>query len=202
MRTKFKAWAEPYILEHPEIRIFDEDISSLVDVTLEIGSGKGLFITEMAKKFPSTNFVGVERNVTCTGFMAKKIVEQEILNAKIIYGDASRLLVNLKDKVVNNIYLNFSDPWPKLRHEKRRLTSTTFLSTYTRILKDTGKIYFKTDNKELFLFSCDMFAENGFNIISRDENYDGKDEFDTQTEYEMKNRALNNPIYRIIMEKK
>ena len=148
MRTKFKAWAEPYILEHPEYRVFDEDISSLNDFYLEIGSGKGLFLLEMAKKNPSFNFVGIERNVTCSGFIMKKLVENEVSNAKLIWGDASRLLANFKDKTANKIFLNFSDPWPKERHTKRRLTSEFFLTNYFRILKDEGQIVFKTDNLE------------------------------------------------------
>ena len=201
MRTKFKAWAEPYINEHPEYRIFDEDISSLKDIYLEVGSGKGLFLLEMSKKYPNYNFVGIERNVTCSGFTMKKLVENEVSNAKLIWGDASRLLVNFQDKSVNKIYLNFSDPWPKDRHTKRRLTSELFLSSYYRILKDDGLIVFKTDNEELFDFSKESFTANKFNIIKENRNYDGLDNDDYPTEYETKKRDAGLTIYKIILEK-
>ncbi len=202
MRTKFKAWAQPYIEEHPEVSFYDEDLSSLDDFYLEIGSGKGDFITNMALKFPDLSFVGIEKNVTCAGFAYKKIVNSEVKNAHMLYADAEKATPKLKDKSVKIIFLNFSDPWPKVRHHKRRLTSERFLQEYLRILKDDGRLIFKTDNVDLFEYSLKLLPENGFKIISYTDNYDGLDEFDTQTEYEQFFRNEGSPIHRVIVEKK
>ena len=197
MRTKFKAWAEPYLLEHPEASYKEEEISSLDNFILEIGSGKGEFLIKMANKFPNETFLGIEKNVTCAGITCKKLVENEISNAKIIFNDVEKLFPLFKDKSVKNIYLNFSDPWPKKKHHKRRLTNKRFLDSYRRILKDDGLIIFKTDNDELFEDSLLEFEENNFHIIEVDRNYDGLDDIDTCTEYEEFFRNENIAIKRV-----
>ena len=201
MRTKFKAWAEPYLNEHLEYSLTDEELSKLDNFQLEIGSGKGEFLVRMSNKFPSEQFLGIEKNVTCAGISVKKLVENEVQNVKFLHRDAQEVVKLLKDKSVNNIFLNFSDPWPKKRHYKRRLTSVNFLNEYRRILKDDGKIIFKTDNTDLFDYSIEMFKENNFNIVKIDNNYDGLDEFDAQTEYEEFFRNENTPIHRLIVSK-
>ena len=201
MRTHFKAWAEPFINEHPEYSLTDEEISQLEGFQLEIGSGKGEFLLRMANKFPNELFIGIEKNVTCAGISMKKLVENEINTAKLIYRDGGEIVKIIKDKAVKNIFLNFSDPWPKKRHHKRRLTSINFLNEYRRILADDGKIIFKTDNTDLFEYSIEMFKENNFNIVSIDNNYDGSDPFDAQTEYEEFFRNEGTPIHRLIVSK-
>lgn len=201
MRTKFKAWAEPYINEHPEVSLLEEEIKQLDNVYLEIGSGKGDFIVQMANKFPKLKFVGIEKNVTCAGFCYKKIVTSGVKNAKMLFNDATNVTPLIKDKSVNVIFLNFSDPWPKVRHHKRRLTSEKFLKEYLRILKDDGKIIFKTDNVDLFEYSIEMLPLNGFKIVSKDSNYDGLEEFDAQTEYETSFREKGVPINRLVVVK-
>ena len=201
MRTKFKAWAEPYLNEHLEYSLTDEELSKLDNFQLEIGSGKGEFLVRMSNKFPSEQFLGIEKNVTCAGISVKKLVENEVQNVKFLHRDAQEVVKLLKDKSVNNIFLNFSDPWPKKRHYKRRLTSVNFLNEYRRILKDDGKIIFKTDNTDLFEYSIEMFKENNFNLVKIDNNYDGLDEFDAQTEYEEFFRNENTPIHRLIVSK-
>ena len=201
MRTKFKAWAEPYINEHTEVMLKGEDLSSKKDFVLEIGSGKGQFLVLMSQKFPNLDFVGIEKNVTCSGFTAKKLVENEIKNAKLIFDDAERVLVNVKDNSIDTIFLNFSDPWPKKRHTKRRLTSEKFLNEYYRVLKLDGKLIIKTDNDDLFAFSKEMFEESKFNIISCTDNYDGNDDFDAITEYEESFRSVNKNINRMVLKK-
>ena len=201
MRTKFKAWAEPYLNEHLEYSLTDEELSKLDNFQLEIGSGKGEFLVRMSNKFSSEQFLGIEKNVTCAGISVKKLVENEVQNVKFLHRDAQEVVKLLKDKSVNNIFLNFSDPWPKKRHYKRRLTSVNFLNEYRRILKDDGKIIFKTDNTDLFEYSIEMFKENNFNIVKIDNNYDGLDEFDAQTEYEEFFRNENTPIHRLIVSK-
>lgn len=201
MRTHFKAWAEPFINDHPDYSLTDEEISQLEGFQLEIGSGKGEFLLRMANKFPNELFIGIEKNVTCAGISMKKLVENEISNAKLIYRDGGEIVKIIKDKAVKNIFLNFSDPWPKKRHHKRRLTSINFLNEYRRILADSGRIIFKTDNTDLFEYSIEMFKENNFNIISVDNNYDGNDQFDAQTEYEEYFRNEGTPINRLIVSK-
>lgn len=184
MRTKFKPWAEPYILEHKEVSLTEEEISKLNDFNLEIGSGKGEFLLLMAEKFPNEFFLGVEKNVTCSGFACKKLVENEINNAKLVWNDVVNVFPLIKDKSVKHIFLNFSDPWPKKRHFKRRLTSEKFLLEYKRILTKDGQLIFKTDNLDLFNYSLELFKENGFKIIELTNDYLGEDNYDAKTEYE------------------
>ena len=201
MRTKFKAWAEPFINEHPEVMCPFDKLNDFVPYYLEIGSGKGQFLVDMAKKFPTLTFIGVERNVTCAGFTAKKLVESEIKNAKLVYADAAQMMPSIKEDSVETIFLNFSDPWPKKRHTKRRLTSESFLSEYYRIIKKGGKLIFKTDNYDLFTYTLEIINVSSFKLVEANYSYDGKDDFDTQTEYEMNFRAKGMPIYRLILEK-
>lgn len=201
MRTKFKAWAEPYINEHTEVMLKGEDLSSKKNFVLEIGSGKGQFLVLMSQKFPSLDFVGIEKNVTCSGFTAKKLVESESKNAKLIFDDAERVLINVKDESIDTIFLNFSDPWPKKRHAKRRLTSEKFLNEYYRVIKSGGKLIIKTDNDDLFAFSKEMFEESKFIIDSCTEDYDGTDDFDAMTEYEENFRSINKNINRMVLIK-
>ena len=201
MRTKYKPWAKPFLDEHLELSILDEELSTLDNVYLEIGSGKGDFLVNMAVNNPDKFFLGIEKNVTCAGISAKKLFEKEIKNAKLLYRDGQDVVKLLKDKSVAVIFLNFSDPWPKKRHHKRRLTSSIFLEEYRRILKDDGKIIFKTDNIELFNYSLEMFSESHFSIINKDNNYDGHDPFDAQTEYETSFRSQGIPINRAIFIK-
>ena len=202
MRTKFKAWTEPYIKEHPEVGI---DIPSLASFAkpyyLEIGSGKGQFIQDMALKFPGKTFIGIERNVTCAGFTAKKLVDNKIENAKIMWVNADNVLIELKDNSVEGIFLNFSDPWPKKRHAKRRLTADRYLSSYYRILKPGARLVIKTDQKDLYDFTLENLEASPFKLVFKTEDYQTLDEFDTITEYEADFRKEGLPIYRIILEK-
>ena len=202
MRTKYKAWAKPYIEEHPEIAITASELNEMgKPFHLEIGSGKGQFLLDMAKNNPDLFFVGIERNVTCAGFTAKKLVENEIQNAKLVCDNAERYLLELNDAKVQNIFLNFSDPWPKKRHSKRRLTAPQFLETYYRILVEGGRIIIKTDQKDLYDFTLENIQESKFKLVFNTENYAELDSFDVMTEYEKDFREEGLPIYRIILEK-
>ena len=201
MRTKFKAWAEPFINEHPEVMCSFEQLNELGSYYLEIGSGKGQFLLDMALKYPNLTFIGVERNITCAGFTAKKLVENEIKNAKLVHGDAGQMTPSIKDASVEGIFLNFSDPWPKKRHTKSRLTSESFLNEYYRILKKGAHLIFKTDNYDLFTYSLEVIGVSKFKLVEANYSYDGKDEFDATTEYEKSFREEGQPIYRLILEK-
>ena len=202
MRTKFKAWTEPYIKEHPEVMFTEEQLLSFKNAYyLEIGSGKGQFLIDMAKKFPNKFFVGIERNVTCSGFTAKKLVENEINNAKLMFINAEVLLPNIKDNSVDGIFLNFSDPWPKKRHHKRRLTAISYLNNYYRILKAGARLMIKTDNTDLFSFTKENLDQTKFKVIYLNENYVEHDDFDCMTEYEQSFREEGVAIHRIVLEK-
>ena len=201
MRTKYKPWAKPYIEEHTEVMCAFDAINNYGNYYLEIGSGKGQFLVNMAKNHPDTFFIGMERNVTCAGFTAKKLVEGEVTNAKLVYADAGQVLPSIEAESVEGIFLNFSDPWPKKRHAKRRLTSDSFLGQYYRILKRGGKLIFKTDNYDLFTYSLEILENSTFKLVEANYSYDGKDPFDEITEYEASFRELGQPIYRLILEK-
>ena len=203
MRTKYKPWAKPYIEEHTEVMLSLERLKEIPQpFYLEIGSGKGQFLLDMALKNSDKFFVGVERNVTCCGFTAKKLVENKIENAKLMFENADLVLMNLKDESIDGLFLNFSDPWPKKRHEKRRLTAQKYLSEYYRILKHGSKVYMKTDNDQLFAFTLENLSESKFVLVSQEFDYQSIDSFDTMTEYEKDFREEGMPIHRIVLLKK
>lgn len=201
MRTKYKPWTKPYIEEHTEVMCSFDAINNYQEYHLEVGSGKGQFLANMALHHPGSFFIGMERNVTCAGFTAKKLVDNSITNAKLVFANAEIVLPLILENSVKGIFLNFSDPWPKKRHAKRRLTSNTFLDQYYRILKSGGKLIFKTDNYDLFTYSLELIKESSFKLVEANYSYDGKDPFDEITEYEADFRAENMPIYRLILEK-
>ena len=202
MRTKYKPWALPYIQEHVEVMLTEEQLLNFdKPYYLEIGSGKGQFLVDMAKKFPEKFFVGVERNVTCCGFTAKKLVEEKLENAKLMFINAEILLNNIKDNSIDGIFLNFSDPWPKKRHHKRRLTAEAFLKNYYRVLKPGARIMMKTDNPDLFAFTLENLENSPFKVIEQSDNYLTHDEFDTMTEYEQSFREEGIAIHRLVLEK-
>ena len=201
MRVKYKPWARPYLEEHQEVLIDLESLSKLEDFNMEIGSGKGGFISQIAKANPDKQYIAIEKNLSCSGDIAKHIVEEELHNVKLMNVDVSYVLDALKEGVVDNIYLNFSDPWPKKRHEKRRLTSEDFLKKYVKVLKVGGHIFFKTDNEELFEFSLKTFSNSSLTIIDKNDDYLGDAENDFETEYEKKKKAIGLKIHRLVLRK-
>ena len=157
MRTKYKQWAVDYVDEHPEIAIQKIDINSPFfkkkPVIFEIGSGKGDFIAAISLAHPEFNYLAVERVKTVAGMMCKKLIEQGNKNVMVFPWNVEFLFDSIAEGFVHSIYLNFSDPWPKKKHEKRRLTFLTFLEQYYRILKKGGRLYFKSDNDELYAYT-------------------------------------------------
>ena len=133
-------------------------------IHIEIGCGKGKFISELASKNPDINYIAIEKFDSVLLRASEKLEDLELNNLKITILDASELLNYFDEKEISRIYLNFSDPWPKKCHAKRRLTSKLFLDEYKNILKDDGAIIQKTDNRHLFEFSLESFNENGFLI--------------------------------------
>ena len=169
-------------------------------IHIEIGMGKGNFITGMAKKYPDINFIGIEKYDSVLVRALEKI-DTDIPNLKLIRMDAT-YIEDAFNKEVDTIYLNFSDPWPKNRHEHRRLTSEVFLKRYDNLFKKGKRIIMKTDNRKLFEYSIITLTNYGYKIdsISLDMyNDDIKD--NVETEYESKFHSKGMPIYKIVVYK-
>ncbi len=170
------------------------------EIHLEIGMGKGDFITKMALKNPNVNFIGIEKFDSVMVRAVQKLEDKQINNLKLIKTDALEL-DEIFDNEISCIYLNFSDPWPKERHSKRRLTSEIFLKKYDKILK-TKKIIMKTDNRKLFEYSIISFTNYGYKIEELSLNlYDDNTEENVQTEYENKFVKQGKTIYKITVQK-
>lgn len=165
-------------------------------IHVEIGMGKGNFILSMARQYPYINFIGIEKY---DSVLVKALAQLEVLkldNVRFIRMDATYIEM-VFEKEIDTIYLNFSDPWPKVRHEKRRLTSLNFLQKYDALFKGKKNIVMKTDNRHLFEYSVKSFTEYGYHIeeISLDLHNDTIENI--ETEYEIKFSSLGYPIYRI-----
>lgn len=173
-------------------------------VYIEVGMGKGKFITEMAQLHPEINFIGIEKYSSVLIRAIEKRKELEINNLMFIRMDAENIEDVFEKNEVAGIYLNFSDPWPKDRHAKRRLTSRQFLARYDKILAGDGVIEFKTDNRDLFDFSLEEAPEAGWEIIAStyDLHADEKmSEENVMTEYEEKFSSKGNPIHKMIIKR-
>ncbi len=169
-------------------------------IYVEIGTGKGKFIIENAIKYPNVNFIGIEKFDSIFALALKKIPDN-LNNLKMIRLDAININ-EIFDKEIDKIYLNFSDPWPKARHEKRRLTSPTFLEKYDDIFKNDKIIEMKTDNDELFCYSIKSFNNYGYYIDYLTFDLHKENKLDNiMTEYEEKFTKLNNSIYKISVSK-
>ena len=149
------------ILESCNFFYQDVPFDNANPIHLEIGMGKGDFLLNMALKHPDINFIGVEKYSSVISYAIKKIQLYEISNLRIINDDALNLKDILKDKI-ELIYLNFSDPWPKKRHAKRRLTSDVFLQIYDQLFKNKPHIIMKTDNDDLFAYSLQTLEDYGY----------------------------------------
>lgn len=204
MRTKFKPWAVSYLKEHQEIILDDIEKNQRFfakEIYIEIGSGKGDFILGMSRLYPDINFIAIEKVESVAGVMAKKIIDNDIKNVLIYPGDIVNLFSSLKDKSIGKIFLNFSDPWPKKKHAKRRLTFIKFLNEYYRLLKDDGELIFKSDNDGLYEFSLEEIKLSKFNLIDYTFDYIFDDKCDAMSEYEKKFREKGQKIHRFVLKK-
>ena len=171
-------------------------------IHIEIGMGKGRFIHTMAKEHPEINYVGIEKYSSVLLRAIQKMEEEELPNLKFIRMDAEDIVKVFGKGEVDRIYLNFSDPWPKDRHAKRRLPSRQFLARYDVILKKDGILEFKTDNRDLFDFAVEELEPAGWKAeaISYDLHSDSKlMEGNVMTEYEEKFSSMGNPICKYII---
>lgn len=169
-------------------------------IHIEIGMGKGKFIIQLAKENPNINYVGIEKFSSVLVRAIEKQTEEQLPNLLFVRMEAE-YIGNVFDKgEVDYIYLNFSDPWPKDRHAKRRLTSVQFLERYKEILAQEGGITFKTDNRPLFDFSLEQIDEAGWikDNVTFDLHKSPYVEGNVMTEYEQKFSEMGNPICRVV----
>ena len=194
--AKEKIESSPYLIENIN-NVFDNNNP----LYIEIGMGKGKFIIENALKYPNINFIGIEKYDSVIVRAVEKLENLDIPNLKLLRMDATNI-DEVFNKNVDLIYLNFSDPWPKARHERRRLSSHEFLKKYDKIFKNTNHIIMKTDNRKLFEYSIMSFTSYGYKInkISLD-LYKDDIEDNISTEYEDKFNSMGQPIYMIDVEK-
>lgn len=170
-------------------------------VHIEIGMGKGQFIMQLAKDHPDINYIGIERYSSVLLRALQKMEVEPLPNIRFLCMDASMITEVFDKEEVAKIYLNFSDPWPKERHAKRRLTSRQFFERYDKILARNGVVEFKTDNDDLFAFSMEEVAEAGWTLDAHtfDLHHDPVlNEGNVMTEYEEKFSSLGHPIHKLI----
>jgi tRNA (guanine-N7-)-methyltransferase len=206
MRVRNKPWAEDYVAQHENIVIQKPEqfkgnwhgiFQNEAPLNIEVGTGKGKFITGMGQRYPEENFIGIERETSVIVSALEKLILQPMDNVKLLNVNAVQLSDFFAENEVDGIYLNFSDPWPKKRHAKRRLTYRTFLSDYEKILKPGGRINLKTDNQGLFEYSLESFSKYGMVLenISLDLHKSDMEDNIT-TEYEEKFSGMGHRIYR------
>ena len=170
-------------------------------IHIEIGMGKGQFIMKLAKEHPDINYIGIERYSSVLLRALQKMEIEPLPNIRFLCMDASIITEVFDKEEVAKIYLNFSDPWPKERHAKRRLTSRQFFERYDKILAGNGVVEFKTDNDDLFAFSMEEVAEAGWTLDAHtfDLHHDPVlNEGNVMTEYEEKVSSLGHPIHKLI----
>lgn len=170
-------------------------------IHIEIGMGKGKFLMEMARRNPEIHYIGIEKYSSVLVRALEKMEEDPLTNIHFIRMDAENIIHVFEKGEVEQIYLNFSDPWPKDRHAKRRLTSHQFLARYDEILKERGSIIFKTDNRDLFDFSLEEVKLSGWSIdlCTFDLHHSPYIEGNVMTEYEEKFIKKGNPICKMII---
>ena len=205
MRRRNVKNAKQRIENHPELVIanpkeyigkWHEVFNNDNPIYLEIGMGKGKFLREHALKNPNINYIGIEKFDSVIVQAVEKIAPLNLINIKLINVDAEELLEIFNANEINKIFLNFSDPWPKNRHQKRRLTSEKFLALYEKVLN--GTIEMKTDNRNLFEYTLITLSEANYKLSEvKLDLYANLDEDNIQTEYEAKFVSKGMVIYKL-----
>lgn len=208
LRLRNKPWAEELLTSHPEIVIpnpeefkgkWQSEFGNSNPLHIEVGTGKGQFVTGMAKQNPNINYIGIELYDSVIVCALENILKADSpSNLRLLKVNGADLDKFFDKNDIDRVYLNFSDPWPKTRHEKRRLTHGNFLKLYESILVDYGEIHFKTDNRILFEYSLTSMSEYGMLLkyVSLD-LHANMPEDNIMTEYEQKFSAKGQPIYRL-----
>lgn len=211
MRMRKLPWAEDYLSES-QVVVKDPaeqkgNWRTLVNgekIHLEIGCGKGDYWNLMAKQYPQDGWIAIEKNVSVAGIAVRKFdhLENDITHMRFIWGDAQELTQWFADGEIDVIHLNFSDPWPKKRAHKKRLSSPSFLAQYEQILAKNGEVQMKTDNSSLFEFSVLQFQQAGWKLMDFSVDYRRENhEEDVITEYEKRFLNAGQPIYRAVWKK-
>lgn len=207
MRLRHKPWAEEKMREYSQFVSIEPTLykghwqsrfKTNQPIHIEVGSGKGQFIIGMATAHPEINYIAIEIQTSVAISILELQLQAQLPNLQILNGHGGDLLTFFKAGEVDRVYLNFSDPWPKKKHAKRRLTSYYFLSLYQEILKPNGEVHFKTDNKRLFEYSLVCLSQKGYTLqqVCLDLHHsDIKNNI--QTEYEERFSSLGYPIYRL-----
>ena len=207
MRLRHVPWAQELLDAHPnyvpqnlpEIKGHWQDcFARQQPIHLEVGSGKGQFIVEMAKAHPEINYIAMEIQTSVAVRILERQLEDPVDNLQILNANGSKISEYFAPGEIDRVYLNFSDPWPKKRHAKRRLTSPEFLKEYQTILPKYGEIHFKTDNRGLFEYSLCSMSQYGMSFVGVWLDLHHSDfEGNIMTEYEEKFSAKGQPIYRL-----
>lgn len=208
MRLKYKPWAADYIAQHPDVILpnpedykgkWHEVFGNTNPVHIEVGTGKGQFVLGMAQQNPDINYIGIELFDSVIVCALEKIeAADKPANLRLLKVNGEDLEKFFAKNDVDRVYLNFSDPWPKIRHAKRRLTHENFLKLYENVLVDNGEIHFKTDNRGLFEYSLMSMNAYGMalNYVSLDLHVNMPED-NVMTEYEEKFSKKGQPIYRL-----
>lgn len=177
-----------------------EEFGRVAPLHVELGTGKGDFISQLAVRHPELNFIGIEMQQDVLYQAAKKVREQELKNVRLLVFDINHIENIFAEGEVARFYVNFCDPWPKKRHAKRRLTHRGFLEKYRRLLAPCGELHFKTDNRPLFDFSLEEFQEAGLTAteVSYDLHAENRPD-NIETEYERKFSAKGEKINRCVV---
>lgn len=201
-----------YVIQNPEENRgkWDMVFEEKQPIHIEIGMGKGRFLMDMARLHPRINYIGIEMydSVLLRALQKReelKAAGETFQNLFFMRMDARSLPEVFQREEVERIYLNFSDPWPKARHAKRRLTSREFLSRYEKVLKKEGVVEFKTDNQDLFQFSLEEIREAGWELLACTMDLHHEEELckdNVMTEYEEKFSSMGNPICKLIARPK
>ena len=208
MRLRNKPWARDFMAEHPDVLVAEPEkmnngwhnlFGNDNPIHIEVGTGMGQFIIGMSLANPDINYIGIEHfdNVIVSA-LEKAIDANKPTNLRLFRANGADLLNIFHAGEIDRVYLNFSDPWPKTRHAKRRLTHETFLSLYEKVLVQGGEIHFKTDNRHLFEYSLVSMSEYGMKLqyVSLDLHAEMPED-NIMTEYEEKFSAKGQPIYRL-----
>lgn len=207
MRLRNKPWAKDKIASYPQYVVsqpeqwkgrWHERFGNQQPIHIEIGMGKGRFITGMAQVNPHINYIGIELQTSVVVVALDKLIEQPLPNLQLLHVNGGDITDFFAPSEVSRIYLNFSDPWPKKKHEKRRLTYRSFLKSDETVLIPNGDIHFKTDNQGLFEYSLASFSQYGMMIKQVWLDLHHSDfQNNVMTEYEAKFSARGQRIYRV-----
>ena len=207
MRLRNRPWARPLITDNPQYIVteptqfkgkWQNRFAYHAPLFIEVGMGKGRFVIEMAATHPENNYIGIEIQAVAAAMALKKQIERQLPNLQLICANGANLTDYFAANEVDGIYLNFSDPWPKKRQAKRRLTYPTFLKQYEQVMKPNGNLEFKTDNRGLFEYSLVSMNNYGmcFDQVWLDLHHSDDIGENIMTEYEEK-FSKKGPIYKL-----